>query len=1815
MEVPGFPTSTAVSSTNFQSMLLSSSDFVRSHFTATEIAELGRHAVAHHNISQLSADNYQFVGSKVLKLAASVFAYASYPSGDTQKLTSLVASFVSGENLQPLLTRYRLERDASLHALLGFCARWLGVAKAAACLVPHFEATLVLSKEVLDIPQVISSLRPGTNLQGKSRSDRLRLISDELRLRGIDVREPREVEADEDFVPTLYEVDVLRRGGASESELEETVSFHTLQEANEYVLVRARRYIKECRSLENTVTARSDSDGVLDGGALVNVRRYLSLDEADPAQALAYGHFIMHTVKKILRFDSPFDAKLEAIGRLSHCIDSGGWVPLSDILDIVAEHHKSTCSIIEPPSVEFLSQLLEEHDTMQRFEIGVCLLETSPLHGIRCARALYAHQQQGHTDIPLYKVILDSWEKPTDCPSSGWLLCDRKAVKLFKTKGYKLYDNNVLLTVVQPQHIAMMQLYLQRGQLLPSESRFSQRCMLDEKIKSPIFFLEVFLGAAYHDNHMTVKQHPARGDIPGHHILVPHGHRYVKKAKGFEHRYFPLAFLSGRTIELRVDSEDGKAKVHYGRCEIPQDPMIVFSQEELESLLARGGAKKIEDDELLADRSSVLSHTSESQSLLSVEELLGAAATATEVTTLDDTSIRAQIAAFHQDEQVVLLEIEVPRSTMQVSFFERTKTVADLKKWITSLGIQYQEITSTKPGVERYLLRKAGQAFPEYVLDEIMSAIGVTFRNRALLRRAITRECQNKEDNYERLEFVGDAILDYVVAADAAVVIGDGCGGSIVQVAVDVCRNEVLCELLPWVLEAQLQAQYGDKQQVSKKTKADMFEAMVGAVYEDGLGLDSVRTMVSRLYANLPQAWERAKDDAEMRWKLHNALQLCPYTRPAGDLPPFNCDRILNCVSQEGGTGDAKQCGARTYQTWHSHRASTGFPRIQDKDYATHFTTGNVYSYRRLAAEQLHRLFQRVLCLHHDGDIGFVNETLRGVTKLTFDVDGVGIHSYGLVDIIGRWFASQFSDRHRDPRQTVPKSSSMGLILDCSGVSVVTKKIKRSCHVHFPQISVTLSRLGELTSSLRQFIVRDLAMNVRRGCYGTGRLVVVRANSSGACRRQQQTVGPVTVLLCRVVLDMNLLQSRLDGFNEALGAATAAGAPPAAVPLQGSFGVLQFLGLRDLLCCLSQVCKAFHRNVTEYLVLLSRSSVARFADCVYDGLVAATQQQQPLHNAQFHSAWRHSVSACYASLGNAMVLRCMSPPMESFANSVPLILPPDVSFEDVTSEKSLDAFVEQNSSKFTKPSMKSKEYFEAIIKGLSEKSVFDKSFWEKTIDHGLVESKKLRLYLNDKWDTVYNQEFRPLLMDSLVDVCSADSRRGSGGVRAIKCRHGGEGCPQLPHSTLLKLSTLHCPQWFDTLGRSIDVWDDSMFDHIQMSPLGDRTIAAAERETVARTTASSAPVVGFPATDVVLPSFEETRRHPPVVTTDWSLWLNGALSVSEVRGGSSSSGKVQRHAALMPSWWSFRYSADAGGRLGTATFIVAGQPYVTVTGTDLVRCLSETGGCGMEIVARILTPHIRVKSEWKQPSGCISTHDYFVTFCEPLRSAPKTGSISSGSLSSTAKLASSDFLFGAAVDAAGTTAAPPPPPTEQLLHPKPYTPTTSVHSPASPSAPAGALEAASYSQSTVLSGTKAFAITQQKYGHIMFALLAPRSIVVATTDTNELAERIYRWSLEQFHPGLRVYAVVVTNAAALASYRATLQEARRATWLRVLLVSQLALSKEQFAAYIVPDAEVPPDILCRLLDAVLASRGSKVLFLHNAPLEAVLAARSTLWNR
>jgi len=160
-------------------------------------------------------------------------------------------------------------------------------------------------------------------------------------------------------------------------------------------------------------------------------------------------------------------------------------------------------------------------------------------------------------------------------------------------------------------------------------------------------------------------------------------------------------------------------------------------------------------------------------------------------------------------------------------------------------------------------------------LDALQRRLGHTFSERALLTRALTHRSFGAEHN-ERLEFLGDAVLNLAVSTLLYERFGGSDEGDLTRVRAHLVREESLHRSalalgLPDVMRlSEGEARGGGAQRPS--ILADAVEALIGAVYLDG-GFEGAAELVRRLFGDVIAASEAHTWSKDAKTELQEWLQ------------------------------------------------------------------------------------------------------------------------------------------------------------------------------------------------------------------------------------------------------------------------------------------------------------------------------------------------------------------------------------------------------------------------------------------------------------------------------------------------------------------------------------------------------------------------------------------------------------------------------------------------------------------------------------------------------------------------------------------------------------------------------------------------------------------------------------------------------------------------------------------------------------------------------------------------------------------------------
>lgn len=157
----------------------------------------------------------------------------------------------------------------------------------------------------------------------------------------------------------------------------------------------------------------------------------------------------------------------------------------------------------------------------------------------------------------------------------------------------------------------------------------------------------------------------------------------------------------------------------------------------------------------------------------------------------------------------------------------------------------------------------------------ITTAIGYRFRDDALLRQALTHRSHGAAHN-ERLEFLGDSVLNFIIAAELYQLFGQLQEGELSRLRANLVNQRRLHEIaLKIELGPQLRLGEGEIKSGGMSRPsilADAIEAVIGAAFVDG-GFDAARSVVLRLFGELLAVTDPSTQGKDGKTLLQELLQ------------------------------------------------------------------------------------------------------------------------------------------------------------------------------------------------------------------------------------------------------------------------------------------------------------------------------------------------------------------------------------------------------------------------------------------------------------------------------------------------------------------------------------------------------------------------------------------------------------------------------------------------------------------------------------------------------------------------------------------------------------------------------------------------------------------------------------------------------------------------------------------------------------------------------------------------------------------------------
>lgn len=137
--------------------------------------------------------------------------------------------------------------------------------------------------------------------------------------------------------------------------------------------------------------------------------------------------------------------------------------------------------------------------------------------------------------------------------------------------------------------------------------------------------------------------------------------------------------------------------------------------------------------------------------------------------------------------------------------------------------------------------------------DQLETRIGHVFKDKALLKTALTHSSVGAEFNYERLEFLGDRVLGLIVAEFLYERFPEEKEGDLAKRLAALVQGSFLAQVAQEIqLGSYIDLSEGEAQSGGAENEnilADVFESLIGALYLEG-GFEKCRTLIHELWAD-----------------------------------------------------------------------------------------------------------------------------------------------------------------------------------------------------------------------------------------------------------------------------------------------------------------------------------------------------------------------------------------------------------------------------------------------------------------------------------------------------------------------------------------------------------------------------------------------------------------------------------------------------------------------------------------------------------------------------------------------------------------------------------------------------------------------------------------------------------------------------------------------------------------------------------------------------------------------------------------------------
>ena len=151
---------------------------------------------------------------------------------------------------------------------------------------------------------------------------------------------------------------------------------------------------------------------------------------------------------------------------------------------------------------------------------------------------------------------------------------------------------------------------------------------------------------------------------------------------------------------------------------------------------------------------------------------------------------------------------------------------------------------------------------PPHSLSKVEKKINYLFHNRDYLIQAFTHKSisTSPRENYERLEFLGDTVIDIIISRELMREFPEGDEGLLTQRRASLVRKSFLAKIskmLDLIDHIKIESSVNMKiEKIVEKQQANLYEAIIGAIYLDG-GIEPCRNLIlDTIWAHRTEAWK-----------------------------------------------------------------------------------------------------------------------------------------------------------------------------------------------------------------------------------------------------------------------------------------------------------------------------------------------------------------------------------------------------------------------------------------------------------------------------------------------------------------------------------------------------------------------------------------------------------------------------------------------------------------------------------------------------------------------------------------------------------------------------------------------------------------------------------------------------------------------------------------------------------------------------------------------------------------------------------------------